>query len=152
MPAATRDPSEPPGAPGGWDRIALQRCDAPPLRFTGREVVRAEDGDIAVCFWQVKSGGVVLLHALEAGQAADRHATAEDAMTALERYCSLLDGMGDLPADAAARQRLHLVDLLEEVARMAAWRRRFQTVAGAALDAFENWAARQAMQETRGPR
>jgi hypothetical protein len=151
MPAATRDPFEAPGAPGGWDRIVLQRSDAPPLRFMGRQVVRAEDRGIAVGIWQVKSGGFVLHHTLEAGQMAERHATAEEAMTALEDYCAVLLAMGDLPGDPAARQRLHLVDLLEEVARTALWRQRFRTVAGAALDAFDDWACRR-MQETRGAR
>jgi hypothetical protein len=152
MPAANRDPFEAPGAPGGWDKVVLQRRDAPPLRFAGREVVRAEDRGIVVRIWQVKSGGFVLLHSRETGQAAERHATVEDAMTALESYCGLLAAMGDAPEDATAPQRLHLVDLLEEVARTALWRQRFQMIAGTALDAFDAWATRQGMQETRGPR
>jgi hypothetical protein len=135
MPAAT-SPSEAPGAPAGWDMVVVHRTAAPPLRFMGREVCRADDAGLWIRIWQVRSAGFVLAHAVENGQRADRHPSADSAMTALEAYCAHIDGLGDIPEAPA---RLHLSDLLEEVARLSGWRRRFRVLAGQALDRFDAW-------------
>lgn len=141
MPAAV-DPTDTPGALGAWDVIVVHRRGAPPLRFMGREVCRAEDVGVWVRFWQVRSGGFVLAHALEQGQFADRYASTDAAMAALEAFCARIDTAGE-PADLPPR--LALADLLEEVARLTGWRRRFRLVAGRALDLFDLW-VRQEMQ------
>lgn len=138
MPAAT-DPSAAPGASGDWDMVVVQRTAAPPLRFMGRQVCGVEDGGLWVQIWQVRSAGFVLAHAAADGQRADRHPTAESAMAALEAYCAQIEGPDSLPE---APWRLHLADLLEEVARLSQWRHRFRALAGQALDRFDAWARR----------
>jgi hypothetical protein len=135
MPAAS-DPSEVPGAADDWDMVAVHRRGAPPLRFAGREVCRAEDGGAWVRIWQVRSGGFVLAHAVEEGQIAERFPSAEAAMTALEAYCARTDRLGNL---LEPPPRLDLADLLEEIARLMEWRRRFGVMAGEALDRFDSW-------------
>jgi hypothetical protein len=135
MPAAT-SPSEVPRAPAGWDMVVVHRTAAPPLRFMGREVCRADDAGLWIRIWQVRSAGYVLAHTVEDGQRADRHHSADAAMTALESYCARIDSLGDLPDSPS---RLHLTDMFEEVARLSQWRRRFRALAGQALDRFDAW-------------
>jgi hypothetical protein len=123
---------------GGWGTVVLQRRAAPPLRFTGRLVCAADDAGLWIRIWEVRSGGFVLSCSLENGHAVDRHATAEDVMAAVEAFCGGLDR----PGDDRVPSRLHLADLLEEVARLALWRQRFRALAGQALDMFDAWCAR----------
>jgi hypothetical protein len=120
--------------------VVVHRTAAPPLRFMGREVCRVEDAGLWVRIWQVRSAGFVLSHTMEDGQRAERHPTVESAMTALEAFCAGIESLGDLPED---RPRLHLVDLIEELARLSQWRRRFRALAGLALDRFDAWSRQQ---------
>ncbi len=144
--AASSDPDVASPVPDGWGTIVLQRRAAPPLRFTGRLVCAAEEAGLWLRIWEVRSGGFVLSHSLEDGHAVDRHPTAEDVMAAVEAFCSDLDRGGE----ARVPNRLHLADLLEEVARLALWRQRFRALAGEALDSFDAWCARPKPGHARG--
>jgi hypothetical protein len=127
------DPSD------GWEMIVIRRHGAPPLRFAGRALCCGSDGDLSIRILQAKTGGFILAHSVETpgGETASRHALAEEAMLALEQYCRTLEAVDDIPIDVETSRRLHLADLLEEIARLFDWRRRFRTLAGETLDAFE---------------
>jgi hypothetical protein len=135
-----------------WETVVARRRGAPPLRFAGREVCRVEEAGLFVRIWRARSGGFVMAHSVEDGDTAERHATADAAMAALEGYCSALDDLGSLPEDLRAVRRLHLADLLDEVARLTLWRQRFRRLAGSALDLLDAWAALQPPQMTKGAR
>ena len=123
-----------------WDTVVIRRHGAPPLRFAGRALCCGRDGDLSIRIWQAKAGGFILAHSVETpgGETASRHALAEEAMLALERYCRDLEAGEDIPVDIKPARRLHLADLLEEMARLSDWRRRFRNLAGATLDVFES--------------
>ena len=97
------------------------------------------DGELAIRIWEAKAGGFVLAHSVETpGRGtASRHARPGEVMQALEDYCRELEAPHGLPLDPEAVRRLHVSDLLEEIARLSTWRRRFRDLAGETLDAFE---------------
>jgi hypothetical protein len=120
--------------------VVVGRNGAPPLRFAGCVICSVSDGRMAIRIWRAKAGGFVLAHSIEApgAETASRHALAEEVMLALEGYCRDLGGAGELPVDLQTFRRLHVADLLEEIARLSDWRRRFRNLVGEALDAFED--------------
>ena len=123
----------------GWDMVVIRRLGAPPLRFAGRELCSGRDGDLAIRIWAAKTGGYVLSHGLPTPgtMTASRHAAADEVMAALEAFCRDVAEAGPLPLDLASARRLHLADLLEEIARQADWQRRFSRLVGETLDSFE---------------
>ena len=155
MPAqnsATRDLCSQTDPSDGWDMVVIRRLGAPPLRFAGRAVCSGRDGDLAVRIWRARTGGFVLAHSVETPgvEAASRHARGEDVMLALETYCRDLDASGDLPVDLRAARQLQLLDLLEDMARMADRRRRFSALVGETLDAFETQVGARSLQHAGG--
>jgi hypothetical protein len=124
---------------GSWETVVIRRHGAPPLRFAGRAVCAESDRDLSVRIWRAKMGGFILAHSVETpgAETASRHAEAEGVMRTLESFCRDLDASGDMPIDLRKAGRLHAADLLEEMARLSDWRRRFRALAGEVLDAFD---------------
>jgi hypothetical protein len=135
---------------GDWTMIVLRRDGAPPIRFSGRPIVRVSDGAQSVGIWHARTGGFVLSRSTGdgTGEAAGRYATGDETMTALEAYCASLDRPGEMPADRKLAERLDIADLVEELALRSERRRSFRMLAGQALDAFDAWCAAPRTDET----
>lgn len=139
--AATCVPAERAETPDDWTTVVVRQHGKPPMRFSGLELVGVDDGNLSIRIWQARKGGFVLAHAIGdgTGQTVARHATAGQAMAALEIYCRDFDTADATPAERASAERLDIADLLEEVALRSERRRRFRRLAGAALDLFDAW-------------
>jgi hypothetical protein len=87
--------------------VVLRRLGGPPLRFAGRAPCASRDRDLSVRIWQAKTGGFVLAHSVEAPGAE----------------------AADMKLDLRSAGRLHVADLLEDLARLSDWRRRFRVLA-----------------------
>ncbi len=149
--AASCDPSDD-GRREDWTIVVLRRDGAPPIRFSGREIVRSRDGALAVGIWQTRTGGFVLSRSIGdgTGEVADRHATEEETMTALETFCRAMDTLLARPPDGRLAERLEVADLVEELAIRADRRRRFRILAGQALDTFDAWSVGQRVKDAGG--
>ena len=155
VPARTQascDPCSAADLSDDWDMVVIRRHGAPPLRFAGRLFCHGHDGDASVRIWQARTGGFILAHSLETPgrETSSRHAEAEEVMLTLEAYCRGLDTAADLPMDMRTARRLHMADLLEDLARLSDWRRRFRALAGEVLDRFEQQLSADAAQQAGG--
>lgn len=125
------------GIDADWQVCLIRREGAPPIRFTGRAVCVELEGDTAIRFWAVRSGGTFLEHTIwqngSFGTAAKRHRSLEAAMSALEVYCR------NIRADTTAMvlepscPGTTLPEAILLLARRDEWVRRFLVLAGAAL-------------------